>query len=172
MNKAFQVSLILLAVLLLLIGLVEKNHAIASEENEIIFPGRGVGPIRLGEPMPGRLPLFIERSIKEGMIEIEFFPKKVVKKIIITSDRFFVAISELRVKHNNAGDIIRFYGDVHPEPISNNRIALMYPSRGIDFEIDPFSEKITVIIINMPVESPKLPKEEYRQYREHFKMKK
>lgn len=171
MNKAFKVSLILLAVLLLLIGLVEKNHAIAPEENEIIFPGRGVGPIRLNEPMPGRLPFFMKKSIDKGEIMIEFSRNKTVKKIIITSDRFFVAVSELRVDHNNAGDIIRFYGGVHFEPISNDRIALMYPSRGIDFEIDRFSETIKVIIINMPVEKPRLPKEEYRQYREQFKQR-
>lgn len=171
MNKAFKVCLIILAVLLLLIGLVEKNHAIAPEENEIIFPGRGVGPIRLDEPMPGRLPFFMKKAIKEGRLEIELFPEKAVKKIIITSDRFFVAVSELRVKHNNAGDIIRFYGDVHPEPIPNNRIALRYLSRGIDFELDRFSERITAIIIYMPVEKPRLPKEEYRQYREQFKQR-
>lgn len=51
-------------------------------------------------------------------------------------------------------------------------VVLRYPSRGIDFEIDRFSERITAIIIYMPVERPRLPESKYRQYREQFKQMK
>jgi hypothetical protein len=172
MRLHFLYRLILMTILIIVSGVAETNHAMEPEKNEIIYPGRSVGPIRINEPMPAGLPLFMKKTIKERSIEIEFFPIKAVKKIIITSDRFFVAVSALRIKQNNKGDIIRFYGEVHPETIANNKIVLRYPSRGIDFGIDRFSERITAIIIYMPVERPRLPESKYRKYREQFRQMK
>lgn len=172
MRPHFLCRLILIAVLITVSGVAGKIQAMAPEEYKIIYPGKGVGPVRVNEPMPAGLPVFMETAIKEKRIVIESLPDKTVKKIIINSDRFFVAVSALRVKHNNAGDIIKFYGNVYPETVTNNKIALRYASQGMDFEIDRFSEKITAIIIYMPVERPRLPESKYRRYREQFRQMK
>jgi hypothetical protein len=172
MRLHFLCRLILIAVLIIVSGFVENNYAMTREENRIIYPGKGVGPVRINETMPAGLPVFMETAIKDKRIEIEFFPNKTVKKLIISSESFFVAVSALRIGQNNKGDIIRFYGEVRSETIANNKIVLRYPSRGIDFEIDRFSERITAIIIYMPAERPRLPESKYRQYREQFKQMK
>ncbi len=172
MRPHFLCRLILIAVLIAVSGVAGEIHAISPEENKIIYPGKGVGPVRVNEPMPAGLPIFMETAIKEKKIVIESLPANAVKKIILTSDRFFVAVSALRIEQNNAGDVKRFYGNVYLKTIPNNKIALRYPSQGIDFEIDRFSERITAIIIYMPPERPRLPESEYRQYREQFKQMK
>jgi hypothetical protein len=172
MRPHFLCGLILIAVLITVSGIAGDIHAMAPDDNRIIYPGKGVGPLRIDEPMPAGLPSFIKTTIGNKRIVIEFLPNKSVKKVTITSDRFFVAVSVLRINQNNKGDIIRFYGEVHPEDILNNKIVLSYPSRGIDFEIDGFSEKITAIIIYMPDKRLRLPESEYRQYREQFKQMK
>jgi hypothetical protein len=174
MKLNFLRRMILIALLLIVPGVYENNYAMTAEEIKIIYPGKGVGTIRLNEPMPAGLPSFIDNAIREGNIKLEFFDNKTVIKIIITSDRFFVAVSALRIKQNNAGDVKRFYGNVKHETIANkkDKLVLRYTLRGLDFEIDRLSERITAIIIYMPDKRLRLPESEYRQYREQFKQMK
>jgi hypothetical protein len=162
MRLHFLCRLLLIAVLITVSGFVENNYAMTREENWIIYPGKGVGLVRINEPAPAGLPSFVQTTIKGNKVE----------KIIITSDRFFVAVSALRVRQNNKGDILRFYGNNYSKTDENNKTTLKYDSQGIVFEIDSFSERITAIIIYMPVERPRLPESEYRQYRERFRQMK
>ena len=172
MRLHFLYGLILTAILIVVSGFAGKIHARMAEESRIIYPGKSIGAIRLNEPKPAGVPSFMEKAIKEGNIKLDFSDNKTVKKITITSDQFFVAVSALRIEHNNAGDVKKFYGNPYLKPAANNKISLRYPLQGLDFEIDRLSERITAIIIYMPDKRLRLPESEYRQYREQFKQMK
>jgi hypothetical protein len=126
----------------------------------IIFPGKGVDNIRIGEPPPKETPCGNGRDI-----EIQCDEGR-VKTICVRSPDFYIVRSRLRIG-SDIDSIFRYHGRGDTE-IGPDGIVLRYPAQGIDFEIDKSNERITAITIYHPV-FPDLPQEQYKQFKNYLK---
>lgn len=132
----------------------------------IIYPGKGVDEILIGEPRPQRLTPLIEKHLKSREITILPEPPGPVKQIRLSSPTFSVAVSLLRIKYSRTADVLRFYGKGETD-LKSDSIVVKYPRQGIDFEIDRVSERIEAITVYKPV-LPKFTVEQYKEHREQL----
>jgi len=132
----------------------------AAEMSGVIYPGKGVDNILLGERPPSGTPCGrgaeLEITCAAGRVE----------KIAVTSLRFSVERSGLHVG-SPLGDIFRYYGD-GKDKIVPGGILIQYPDQGIDFTVDKKLGQITAITIYRPL-LPEFPTKGYGQFNKQLK---
>jgi len=132
----------------------------------IIYPGKGVDDIRIGEKLSPRE----EAGLKKSGVTVTRRGGGQVASLRLSQPTFSVAVSLVRIKQSGIADVVRFYGKRDSE-LKPGRIILRYPEQGIDFEIDQVNDRVEAITVYSPV-SPKFSIEQYQQRRELLQPKK
>ena len=149
-----------------------KNSLAMAPAEGLIIPGQGVGIIRLGEPVPRRLPLLLDRNLKsKGLVIQPFSSERATERITVYSPEFYVERSMLRPKRSIKAEILRYYGEGETRLVPG-RLIVSFPAEGIEFEIDrrDGKELIRSITIFTPARR-EAPVEKYRLYREQLRQK-
>ncbi len=112
-----------------------------SAESNTIVPGRGAAGFRIGGYYS------VNETEINGITLIVTNSR--IDKIEITSSRYLLQGSWLRVKRNRKKEVLRFYGE--PEiSRKESQLQLNYPYDGVSFTIEEKSELITKISIFAP----------------------
>lgn len=136
-------------------------------ERGVIQPGEGVDGLRIGD-MPSReMLLSLEKRRVIVKTSVSRTGQRVVETIKVLSPDFQLVRSQLRVRYNTLGDVLRFYG-AGDEKIDYDRVVLSYPREGIAFEIDKKGDRIESITVFRPMR-PRVPVEQYDRYRDQLR---
>ena len=135
-RKVFIMALTL-AILLSAFVLVRGQQRLLSEG--IIYPGKGVDEIQIGESPPQKRPCG-----GKGDVEVECVEGR-VSAITVRSRYFYLVRTRVRVG-SEITDVLRFYGEGEQE-VDNitDKFSLKYRGQGVDFEISKSSRQITGI---------------------------
>lgn len=138
-------------------------------ERGVIQPGEGVDGLRIGD-MPSReMLLSLEKRRVIVKTSVSRTGQRVVETIKVLSPDFQLVRSQLRVRYNTLGDVLRFYG-AGDEKIDYDRVVLSYPREGIAFEIDKKGDRIESITVFRPMR-PRVPVEQYDRYRDQLRQR-
>lgn len=132
----------------------------------IIYPGKGVDDIRIGEKLLPR----VEKELKERGVTLTRGEKGQVTSLRLSHPAFSVAVSLVRIKHSRRADVLRFYGKGDTD-LKPGKVILQYPEQGIDFEIDKVDDRVAAIKVYSPV-LPKFSIEQYKEQQKLFQPKK
>jgi hypothetical protein len=138
-------------ILFILLAAFAQTQAMRPPMREgIIYPGEGVNDIRIGKDLPKGIAC---GKTNEVLLECDGDRKR-VKAVTVWSPFFYVIGSRLRVG-SNINDLFRFYGEgevkVDVDKRNPDKIVIVYPSQGIDFEISKSEKKITGIKVYQPI---------------------
>lgn len=135
---------------------------------ELIYPGVGIDTVRIGEPLPSRLPPLLEKSIAERRIVIHVEgSRKAVERITVLSPDYALARSQIRARVNTFDEVLRYYGS----GIVNNqdgRQTVQFPTEGMEFVFSKRSGRIEAISVFSPLR-PKIRIQQYRILKDQFK---
>lgn len=116
------------AVLWVFLALLLAGAAWAADP---VVPGQGVGPLRLGEPAPARLPAYLAKAVRAGQLALE--PSRgPLERITVSSPDFYLARSRLAVGQATLADVVRHYGPGESRR-QGRELVCVYPSEGIEF---------------------------------------
>lgn len=141
------------------------------QSGELIYPGVGIDIVKIGEPIPAKLPQHLEQGRKEKNIVIDVQGNQnTVTRITITSPNFTLAHSQLRVQTSTLDDVRRFYGEgKNMENMkSDTKQTVLFSSEGLEFVINKKSGKVESISVFAP-ERPKMKIQQYKKFKEDFK---
>jgi len=123
-----------------------------AQESVTIVPGRGVAEFKIDDFYPSQT----QDSQGYGIKLIPTSDNQKIAKIEITSSRYLLEGSWLRVNHNTKEDVLRFYGKYTRQDNNesaqqdNKEFELNYPYSGVSFTIDEKSGIISKITIFKP----------------------
>lgn len=128
----------------------------------VIVPGKSAGPYRLGDRMPAQSDK--DQSFRHG---IKLLGDGTISRIQVTSTRYVLEGSWLRVGEHSKQDVLRFYG----KPDEDSKpYTFFYPFNGLEFKIDPKTETIQEITISQPrVRSYRINPDAVKLYKEYYK---
>ncbi len=144
-------------------------------EEPVIYPGKGIGPVKLGEPLPVELPRQMKilkgkgiefRCVrKEEVVKCD--PGGIIEEIYINSPEFYVERSFLRATKSHAYDIYPYYGEGNTGSSSKKGVfTITYSEYGIGFEVMRTDELITAIFVFKPKPYLKGPSiEQFKQFK-------
>lgn len=170
--KLHNLSDLLIFRMILLVIAVLPGTAYAFKETlpggELIYPGVGIDTVRIGEPLPGRMPPLLEKSIAERRIVIDVeSSRKTVERITVLSPDYALARSQIRVRVNNFDDVQRYYGSgIVSNP--DRKRTVQFPAEGMEFVISRRSGLIEAISVFSPLR-PKIRIQQYKNFKEQFK---
>jgi len=143
-------------------------HGMLPPGGELIYPGVGVDTVKIGEPLPDKLPQLLEKNIRERKIAIKFQDnQKTVERITISSPDFILARSQMRVQFSTLGEVLRYYGKGSMVERGTKQ-TVTFPSEGLEFVINKKSGKIESISV-FPPSRPRIQIKQYKMYKEQFK---